>query len=156
MRIIHPVEFDIFITLNPPRMNPILRNILAGVAGIIAGSVVNMGIITISGAIIPPPDGVDLTTAEGLKAAMPLFQPKHFIMPFLAHALGTLSGAVVAVLLATGNKLRLAMIVGAFFLIGGISAVAMIPAPMWFNVLDLVVAYIPMAYLGWKLAARSN
>ena len=36
----------------------------------------------------------------------------------------------------------------------GISAVMMIPAPLWFNVLDLVVAYIPMAYLGGKLVAK--
>lgn len=35
-------------------MNPILRNILAVVAGIIAGSAVNMGIIMLSSSIIPP------------------------------------------------------------------------------------------------------
>jgi hypothetical protein len=32
----------------------------------------------------------------------------------------------------------------------------MMPAPMWFNVMDLVGAYLPMAYLGGKLAIRKK
>jgi hypothetical protein len=63
-------------------MNPILRNILAVLAGVIIGSVVNMGLITISGKVIPPPAGVDVTNMESLKASMHLFEPRHFIFPF--------------------------------------------------------------------------
>lgn len=133
-------------------MNPIIRNILAVLAGVVIGSIVNMGIITISGSIIPPPDGADVTTSEGLKASIHLFEPKHFVFPFLAHALGTLVGAWIAALVAATHKMRLAMGVSVFFLIGGISAVFMFPSPTWFIVLDLVVAYLPMGYLGWKLA----
>ena len=77
-------------------MNPIIRNVLAVIAGLIVGSIVNMGIIAISGSIIPPPEGADVTTMEGLKATMHLFEPRHFIFPFLAHALGTLAGAIIA------------------------------------------------------------
>jgi hypothetical protein len=46
-------------------MNLIIRNILAVICGIVIGSIVNMGIITISGSIIPPPNGADVTTLEG-------------------------------------------------------------------------------------------
>lgn len=59
-------------------MNPNLKNILAVVTGAVIGSVVNMSIITMSGSVIPPPEGADVTTMEGLKASMHLFQPKHF------------------------------------------------------------------------------
>jgi hypothetical protein len=31
---------------------------------------------------------------------MHLFEPRHFVMPFLAHALGTLAGALAAFLIA--------------------------------------------------------
>ena len=135
-------------------MHPILRNILAVIAGIVVGSLVNMGLINISRSVIPLPEGVDMSTPEGLKAGIHLFEPKHFIFPFLAHALGTLTGAFVAAKLAANNKMKFALGLGVFFLIGGITAVYMIPAPMWFNILDLVVAYIPMAWLGGKLAHR--
>ena len=137
-------------------MSPILRNFLAVVAGLILGSVVNMGIISISGAIIPPPAGADVTTTEGLKATMHLFEPKHFVFPFLAHALGTFAGAFVTAWFAVNNKMRLALIIGFFFLAGGIASVFMLPSPTWFTVLDLVVAYIPMAYLAAKLAGRKS
>ncbi len=39
--------------------------------------------------------GADVTTTEGLRAALPLFEPKHFIMPFLAQALGTFTAAYI-------------------------------------------------------------
>lgn len=132
----------------------ILRNILAVIAGLILGSVVNMGIIMISSSIIPPPAGTDVTTTEGLMEAMPLMTPIHFLMPFLAHALGTFVGALIAAAIGINRKLMLAMIVGVFFLIGGIASVFMLPSPMWFNVVDLVFAYIPMAWLGAKVVMR--
>ena len=133
-------------------MNPILKNILAVIAGVVIGSVVNMGIITLSPSIIPPPEGVNVTDMESLKASMHLFEPKHFIFPFLAHALGTLAGAFVAALIAATNKMRFALGVGIFFLIGGIANVFMLPSPAWFTVLDLAGAYLPMGWLGGKLA----
>jgi hypothetical protein len=133
-------------------MSPILRNILAVLAGVIIGSVVNMGLITISGKVIPPPAGVDVTNMESLKASMHLFEPRHFIFPFLAHALGTLVGAFVAFIIAASHKIKFALGSGVFFLIGGITNVFLLPAPTWFAVLDLVGAYIPMGWLGGKLA----
>lgn len=135
-------------------MNPILKNILAVIAGIILGSVVNMGIIMLSGSIIPPPEGVDPSDMESLKSSMHLFEPKHFIVPFLAHALGTLAGAFVTALIAFSHKMKLALIIGLFFLLGGISSVFMLPSPTWFIVLDLVGAYIPMAWIGGLLAGQ--
>ena len=133
-------------------MPAILRNILAVIVGSVIGSVVNMGIIMLSGSVIPPPEGADLTTPEGLKASMILMEPRHFIFPFLAHALGTFVGAYIAARIAANRKMTMAMIVGVLFLIGGIANVLMLPSPMWFTVLDLVVAYLPMAWLGGKLA----
>ncbi|WP_405381629.1 hypothetical protein [Maribacter sp. LLG6340-A2] len=135
-------------------MNSTLKNILAVVAGLVVGSMVNMGIVMISGSIIPPPEGGDITTMEGLKSTIHLFEPKHFLFPFLAHALGTLVGAFVAAKLAASRKMVMALIVGLFFLIGGAINISMLGGPMWFNALDLIVAYIPMAYLGWVLAGK--
>jgi hypothetical protein len=137
-------------------MHPTIRNILAIVAGFVAGAIVNMGLIMLSGSIIPPPAGADLTTPEGLKAAQDLLEPKHFIFPFLAHALGTLAGAFIAAWIATSNKMRLAYVIGFITLAGGIYAAYLIPAPAWFVALDLLVAYIPMAFLGGKLGSRMS
>jgi uncharacterized membrane protein HdeD (DUF308 family) len=137
-------------------MHPILRNVLAILAGILFGSAVNMGIIMMSGSVIPPPEGADVTTVEGLKASIHLFQPRHFIMPFFAHALGTFAGALLTSFFAASRKITLALIIGLVFLAGGIANIFMLPSPVWFSVLDLFVAYIPMAYFGGKLVERKN
>jgi hypothetical protein len=135
-------------------MNSIFKNILAIIAGIFIGMIVNMGLIMISGQIIPIPEGVDNTTTEGLVAGMHLFEPKHFIMPFLAHALGTFVGAFVAAKLAASHQMKFAIAIGVFFLLGGIASVFMLPSPTWFTVSDLGLAYIPMGLLAGKLATK--
>ncbi|GAA4140933.1 hypothetical protein GCM10022216_20500 [Sphingobacterium kyonggiense] len=135
-------------------MNPILRNILAVILGLVLGSIVNGALITISGHVIPPPEGVDVTTEEGLKAGMHLFKPINFLFPFLAHALGTLVGAFVASKIAANRKLLFAMVIGLAFFIGGIMTIFMLPSPTWFSIVDATLAYFPMAYLGYLFAKK--
>ncbi|MEO9805801.1 MAG: hypothetical protein ABJF04_21265 [Reichenbachiella sp.] len=136
-------------------MNPILKNILAAlVTGIIIGSIVNIGLIMLGHVIIPPPEGMNPMDMESLKAHMPLFETKHFIAPFLAHALGTLVGAFTAAKIASNHQMKFALAIGVWFLYGGASMVMDFPSPMWFNVLDLVGAYLPMAWIGWKLTEK--
>lgn len=135
-------------------MSTVLRNLLAVLAGLLIGSVVNMSLISLSPVLIPPPAGVDVTKAQSLAQGMHLFEPRHFLMPWLAHALGTLAGALAAYLLAARHAQGLAWVVGAIFLCGGIAASFMTPAPAWFIAADLLLAYLPMAWLGARLAAR--
>ena len=133
---------------------PKLRNVLAIIAGIVLGGAVNMALVMLGPSLIPPPAGVDPTNAESLAQSIHLFEPRHFIMPFLAHALGTLVGALVAYAIAVTYRRAIAMAIGVFFLLGGVAASFMIPAPGWFIALDLVAAYLPMAWLGAWLGAR--
>ena len=136
-------------------MPKLLRAILAVVLGFVAGSAVNMGLIMLSPMVIPPPPGADVTTMEGLKASLHLFEPKHFAFPYLAHAVGTFVGAFVAAALAPGKSATPAYVVGGLFLLGGVANVIMLPAPAWFSAVDLLLAYLPAAWLGNTLAARS-
>jgi hypothetical protein len=132
-----------------------LKNILALIVGVVSGSALNMALVVAGGKLIPPPAGGDVTTMEGLAETMHLFGPEHFLFPFLAHALGTLVGAFAAAKLAPGRKMLLAVIVGFFFLAGGIANVFMLPSPIWFTALDLIAAYLPMALIGGRLAGAS-
>lgn len=135
-------------------MPKLLRQIFAVVIGIIVGSCVNMALVTLSPTLIPPPAGVDVTNPESLQQSIHLFQPQHFIMPFLAHALGTFAGALVAYVLAVSHPKHLAFGIGALYFCGGLAASFMIPAPNWFIALDLLLAYLPMAWLAVMLGFR--
>ena len=134
----------------------ILKNIVAVIAGIIGGSIVNMGIIELGPHVIPTPDGFDNSTMETLAKTIHLLQPINYISVFLAHGLGTLAGAFIAAKIATTKKRIFALSLGGWFFIGGIAAIFMLPSPTWYIIVDLVGAYIPMAWIGWKLAERKS
>jgi hypothetical protein len=136
-------------------MNPILRNVLAVIAAVFTGGAANMGIIMLSSSVIPPPEGVNPADMESIAQNMHLFEPIHYVMPFLAHSVGSFVGALVAALLAATHKMRFAVGLGIWTLVGGIAAAFMIPAPTWFIVLDLSLAYLPTAFLAGKLVTRS-
>jgi hypothetical protein len=132
-------------------MPTILRNVLAVIAGLVVGSAVNMAIIMVGPMVIPPPEGVDMSDMDRLADNIKLLKPANFVPPLLAHALGTLVGAFITAKIAVSHRMMLAMLIGAFFLLGGLMMVRMVGGPGWFIALDLIGAYLPMGYLGGLL-----
>ncbi len=135
-------------------MNPIIRNILAFVAGWLGGSAINMGLIQIGHSLFPL-TGVDPNSMEDLAEVMPTLEFKYFIFPFLAHALGTFIGAIIASRIAASHKMKFALGIGVLFLLGGIMMNYLLPGPTWFTVTDILLAYLPMAWLGGKIKLNS-
>ena len=87
--------------------------------------IVNMGLIILGSNLIPVSEGVDSMNAIN-------WELTNFIFPFLAHTLRTLVGAFLAAKIANSYQLPLAMSIGVFFLIGGVT----------------------MGYLGWIIAKK--
>jgi hypothetical protein len=134
-------------------MNPIIKNILAVITGWLGGSVINLGLIQ-TGHMLIPMEGVDTNDMDALAAVMPSLGFEYFIFPFLAHALGTLVGAAIAGLIADNHKMKFSLAIGGLFLLGGIMVNYMLPGPTWFTATDILIAYIPMAWIGGKIAMR--
>lgn len=129
----------------------IVRNILAVVAGIFVGGLVNLGLVTLGYSVFPLPQGGDVSTMERLAETIHLFSWENFIFPFLGHAVGPLVGTFLAMLIAASHKGKIAVGLGAWFLLGGIIVNYLIPAPLWFKAVDLIFAYVPMTWIGAKL-----
>ena len=125
-------------------MKQTLKNIAIVILGIIIGIIVNIGLIILGGTIFPPPENFEPMNAMN-------WNLKYFIFPFLAHSIGTFSGAFVASKLSKKSNIIMPLIVGLYFLAGGIYMVTILPAPIWFILLDIILGYIPMALLGWKI-----
>ena len=132
-------------------MKALARNILSIVVGFIIGSVVNIALVNIGPAVFPLPEGANVSTMEGLRESMKQFTPANFVFPFLGHALGTLCGAFIAAKIAASHKMKFAIAVGVLFLAGGTLMVGMVGGPVWFCAADLILAYVPMGYLGGML-----
>ena len=130
-------------------MKIIITNILVLLGGCVFGSMVNMGLIIAGNQLIPMADGMNPMDAT-------MWEIKYFVFPFLAHAIGTLVGAFIVARYAASYHMILSIFVGVFFLLGGISMVLIMPAPLWFILLDISLAYIPMGWYGWKLTGQDK
>lgn len=131
-------------------MPSILRNILGVLIGAAACIFLNGLLLGFMMKLVGTPEGFDpndLTTYH-------LLQAKHYLSPFVAHSVPSLVGAAIAAVIAATRKMTMALIVGGLHLLGGIAAVFLIDAPLWFDALDLTVAYLPMAWIGGKLVTR--
>lgn len=138
-------------------MNSTLRNILAVIAGWFFGSVVNMSIISFYPSIFPLPEQIIEGDMQSLIDNAHLLEIPHLISVFLAHGLGTLVGAFLATKIGVSRHLLLSMIIGVLFLLGGIAINAMLNfTPLSFSILDILLAYNPMAWVGWRLAHPSK
>jgi len=92
-------------------------------------------------------------TLTRLSKSCPTLTAEFFVFPFLAHALGTLAGAIIAALMAVSHKMKFALAIGGLFLLGGIAINIMLPGPIWFTVADIAFAYIPMAWIGGRIGS---
>ena len=134
-------------------MNPLIKNLLASFAGFIVMMAVNMGLIMLLGNIFSPPEGVNPNDVNSINNNLHRYTVFQLIMPFLAHAGGTLVGTLTAAKIANSHKMLIVLILAVIHFSGGAMMVSMLSnSPLWFNVLDLGVAYFPMAWLGYKLA----
>ncbi len=134
-------------------MKPIFKNIIAVILGWLGGSAVNMGLITLGHTLFPI-EGIDPNNMEAYAEVLPNLDFTYFIFPFLAHALGTLIGALIAGWIGANHKMKLSLLVGGLFLLGGIAINFMLPGPTWFPIVDILFAYIPMAWIGGKIALK--
>ena len=122
-----------------------IKNIGIVILGIIIGMIVNIGLILLGGIIFVPTENFEPMNAMN-------WDIKYFIFPFLAHSIGTLSGSFFVSKLSKNTTIIMPLLVGLYFFMGGIYMVKILPAPMWFILVDLILAYIPMALIGWKIS----
>jgi hypothetical protein len=128
-------------------MNPVLRNALSVIAGLLAGGVVTMVIEMLGMMIYPPPP--DLEPAELMKQ-IPV---GALLMVELAYASGSVMAGIVVGQLGVAKHPVLAVIVGMVLTAWGIVNLVMLPHPTWFAVLS-TLTFVPLAVHGSRLVAK--
>lgn len=115
-----------------------MRIALATIVGFIVGNVVNMGIIRF---FIPVEVAPGMDENEAMLKTMESFTALDFMIPLAAHVLGVLSGLIVARLICKTSNIPI-YIIGGLHMLGTILVQFMIPAPVWFNIIDMVIPII--------------
>ncbi|WP_182869140.1 hypothetical protein [Stieleria mannarensis] len=129
-----------------------IRNVVAIVAGLIAGSIFNMALVSVSHVVYPLPDGIDPNDFEAFRTHVETngMPTGALLIVLAAHAGGSFVSGLVCGLVAKRAWYIAAGILGILWMCGGISMLMMLPAPIWFAVVDIVL-YVPAALLGVRL-----
>jgi hypothetical protein len=136
-------------------MGQIVRSVLGVLAGILLGMVLMMGIEFVGHLLYPLPPGVDASDFEALKALLPTLPVGALLLVLLGWTVAPLAGGFAAAWVARRAPVAHALVVGLFFLAGGIAMLVMMPHPLWFAVAGVAV-FLPAAYAGSRLAPRAQ
>ncbi len=135
------------------------RHILSVILAIVAGSIVNMALVKVSQVVYPFPADVDPNDMESFRAYVEAngLPTGALLIVWAAHAGGSFVSGLVCGLVARRAWIAAAVALGFLWTGGGVAMLMMIPAPMWFAVLD-TLSYIPAALagvmVGGKLTAK--
>jgi predicted MFS family arabinose efflux permease len=132
-------------------MHPFARSVIGLVAGLIVGVVVISIFQFVNILIFPLPEGVDPSDTEALKAVMRDIAPHKLIGVLVAYTLGVLAGSATAARIAGRSRMAHAMVIGVLLLAGAVMNLIMIPHPVWFAVLAVLIP-LPAAWLAARLA----
>jgi hypothetical protein len=131
-----------------------LKTVGAVLGGIVAALIIVSLMERLGARLYPAPRDIDLHNREALGAFMAAMPLGAFALVLAGYVIASVAGGVTATLIAGGEWARAALIVGTLLTVGGIVNLIEIPHPWWFAFLS-TVAYVPSAWIGFRLVRRS-
>ena len=126
-----------------------LRLIVAIVAGILVGSIFNGAVSALNLMLYPLPDGVNWVDVEAVEHYLANLPVMAYVIILIAHVGQSFVGSLVAAIIGKSFEMYVAIVIGTFSLIGGITNMMSLPLPAWMWV--EVPLYIIAAYGAAKL-----
>ena len=128
-----------------------LRVILGVVAGIIAGSLCIWGVETLNHILYPYPAGMKANDMEAFKSYIENLPFLGKFMVIVGYAVGALVSGFISTKIAKNGKPTSAVICGLIFLSFTIYNMMVLPTPIWFWILGILVWTLVLA--GYRLAS---
>ena len=131
-----------------------LRIILGVIAGIIAGSVCVWGVETVNHILHPYPADMKAGDMEAFKSYIENLPFLGKFIVIVGYALGALVSGFISTKVAKNGKSTAAIICGFIFLSFTIYNMTVLPTPVWFWVLGVLVW--GLVFVGYKLALNKK
>ncbi|MBT8112019.1 MAG: hypothetical protein KJO27_14975 [Gammaproteobacteria bacterium] len=132
-----------------------LKNIAAGIAGVVIAGVFVWLVEMVGHSVYPPPPNLDFADADAMRAYIDRLPLGALLFVAAAWFIGTLGGTFSACKIGTAKPIVFAGVVGGLMLLGTAANLIMIPHPLWFSILG-IVGIIVAAWLGMTLGAASS
>ncbi|MDY0930157.1 hypothetical protein [Chryseobacterium sp. CFBP8996] len=131
-----------------------VRKILAVFAGVIVASICIWAIETLNHMMYPYPDGMKPNDMEGFKNYVETLPFLGKFMVIVGYAVGALVSGFIATKISKDGKPTAAIICGIVFLVFTIYNMTVLPTPIWFWILGILVWTLVLA--GYKLALNKK
>lgn len=115
-----------------------IRKIAAVVLGALTAVVIIIAIEALGHAVYPPPQGVDPTNEEALRAYVMSAPIAALLFVMAAWLVATLVGGLLACFIAGETPMIYAAIVGGLVLLATLINLYAIPHPMWFSITSVL------------------
>ena len=134
----------------------VLRSVGAVVAGFVVASIVMMIVEALNGRVFYPElakaaEGV--TDRDVLRQLLATAPVGALLVVIVGWALGSTAGGWTAARLAGRSPVTHGLVLGALLTCAGVANNLMLPPPLWFRVVGLLV-FLPCAWFGARSAAR--
>lgn len=128
-----------------------LRNVIAGIAGIGTAVIIVILIERLGHTIYPPPLDLDYSDPDAMRTFISQLPLLAQLFPMIAWIVGTFAGTLLACYVGTASTLTFAGVVGTLMLAATISNLILIPHPLWFSIIA-VIGVAGAAWLAMQLA----
>ena len=130
-----------------------VRNIAAGIVGVVVAIILVQGIEMLSHVIYPIPEDMDFSDIRKVREFMTTLPVGAILSVGLAWSIGAFGGTLVGAWIATAKPLIYAIVVGGFVLAGAVAMLIMWPHPWWFTI-SAPLAVVVGAYLGMSIGSQ--
>ena len=127
-----------------------VRNIAAGIVGLIVAAAIVQLVQVLGHSVYPTPDNIDLSDPEQVEVLMTTLPVGAVLFVGASWALGAFAGTLVGAIIATAKPLIYAIVVGGFVLGAAVIVLIVMPHPWWFSI-SAPLAIVVGAYLGMSL-----
>jgi len=133
----------------------VIRNILATLAGLVAGNVLNFALVMLNSSVLfPMPPGVDFNNQAGFAEYIRTLPVAAFLVVLAAHSAQAAGGTWLASRFAHTRGPVPAIVIGGLTALGSGLNMLSLPAPAWMWV-DVPLNLL-CAYGAWQLALKSR
>ncbi len=131
---------------------PFLRDGLAVVLGMLAGTTVNMTLVLFALFLFPMAEGSDFSDTDAMADYFATIPVAGLLLILAAHLGQSFFGGLVAALLSPTRPRAMALIIGVISLIGGVMNMSQLPLPAWMWI--EVPGYLLVAWFAASWAMR--
>lgn len=131
-----------------------IRRILAVVGGILTGSLAIWLMETLGHYLYPLPAGVGPNNMAEFKEYVSNLPFPALLLVIVGYALGAVVSGFVSTKIGKDGKNRYALICGVFFLLATVYNMSVLPTPIWFWILGIIVWALVL--VGYRLALNKK